>query len=61
MDGKRELIKTRLKLFLAKKKEPELNQALDGTVQTKLVESLLDGTICQIVESLKDLQRIKEK
>uniref|UniRef100_A0AC34R768 Uncharacterized protein n=1 Tax=Panagrolaimus sp. JU765 TaxID=591449 RepID=A0AC34R768_9BILA len=60
MDGKRELVKTKLKLFLAKKKDPELNSALDGEEQTKLVESLLDGTVCQIVDSLQDLQRLKE-
>lgn len=60
MDAKRELIKTKLKVFIAKKRNPELSNALKPEVQHELVERLLDGTTCAIVDSLKDLQEFKE-
>uniref|UniRef100_A0A914XX34 Uncharacterized protein n=1 Tax=Panagrolaimus superbus TaxID=310955 RepID=A0A914XX34_9BILA len=60
MDGKRVLIETKLKVFLAKKKNPDLNEALTPKIQQELIERLIDGTTCAIVDSLKDLQHFKE-
>uniref|UniRef100_A0A7E4UY09 Uncharacterized protein n=1 Tax=Panagrellus redivivus TaxID=6233 RepID=A0A7E4UY09_PANRE len=60
MDAKRELVRTRLKLFLAKKKDSELNAALTSSIQQDLIERLVEGTTCAIVSSLRDLQKFKE-
>ena len=52
-------IGTRLKKFL--EANPNLEKKLTRELQKNLVTCLLDGTVYSIVDSLKDLQFIREK
>uniref|UniRef100_A0A915Q667 Uncharacterized protein n=1 Tax=Setaria digitata TaxID=48799 RepID=A0A915Q667_9BILA len=40
--------------------EPRMRDRFNGSLQKALIESLLDGTVFAIVESLSDLQRMNE-
>ncbi|KHN76125.1 Protein DGCR6 [Toxocara canis] len=41
--------------------KPKMCENFNPALQTALIESLLDGTVFQIVDSLKDLQQLNEK
>ncbi|VDK17841.1 unnamed protein product [Anisakis simplex] len=41
--------------------KPSISQSFNPQLQNNLIESLLDGTVFQIVDSLRDLQEMNEK
>uniref|UniRef100_A0A9J2PHQ8 Protein DGCR6 n=2 Tax=Ascaris TaxID=6251 RepID=A0A9J2PHQ8_ASCLU len=41
--------------------KPKMCENFNASLQRALIESLLDGTVFQIVDSLKDLQQLAEK
>lgn len=58
-DEKKAIIENRLaKLFETNK---ELEQKLTRDLRKNFINCLLDGTVYSIVDSLKDLQHIREK
>lgn len=59
MIGTRELLRREMDRFL-QQLEPRMRERFNIALQKALIESLLDGTVFAIVESLSDLQRMTE-
>lgn len=64
MDGystedKRRILQQEIQVF-AETVNPKVKPKFTAELQNSLIESLLDGTVFAIVDSLKDLQRMRE-
>ncbi|KAI1724155.1 diGeorge syndrome critical region 6 (DGCR6) protein [Ditylenchus destructor] len=60
MDGRRNQIKNLL-IFFLEGEDPQIRLKLENDdIMNRIVDCLLDGTVYSIVESLKDLQRLRE-
>jgi hypothetical protein len=60
MEKRREILKERLNTFVANTSDPYVKNKMNESLQEKLINCLLDGTVYSIVESLRDLQRLRE-